>query len=218
MTTDPTARPIDRNTHDEFNLLDQQVEHLMIAAEHELRAAGPSGLSELALIKTLQSERWQVIGSVDFSRTEQLYPVHFLLFHALYRLNDELFPAGEHIQLSPLQIRLCPGSSSGNTSLPGAKDSLREFYMDLEQYYLSNTEIADMMDRFWTGTIVQKPNSASVASAAEVLGFESVPPTFGTAKRRFRKLMMKVHPDRGGSTVQVQHLNDAFAVLKAHYS
>lgn len=198
--------------------LHKQIEHLIVAAEHELRAAGPSGLTELALIKALQSDRWELIGPIDFSRTEQLYPVHFLLFHALHRLSDELLAGGESIHLSPLQIRLFPTDSVSGTSLPGPKDALREFYMDLEQYYLSNTAISDMMDRFWAGTIVQKPNSASVISAAEVLGFESLPPTFDTAKRRFRQLMMKAHPDRGGSTVEVQHLNEAFAVLKAHYS
>ncbi|MBZ0333811.1 DNA-J related domain-containing protein [Marinobacter sp. AL4B] len=218
MKTDHTTRPTYKSTPNELNWLHQQVEHLVVAAEHELRAAGPSGLSELALIKTLQSNHWQLIGPVDFGRTEQLYPVHFLLFHTLYRLSDELLPGGESIHLSPLQIRLLPTDSISSTSVPGPTDTLRAFYMDLEQYYLSNSEISDMMDRFWAGTIVQKPNSASVTSAATVLGFESVPSTFDTAKRRFRKLMMKAHPDRGGSTIEVQRLNDAFAVLKAHYS
>lgn len=190
----------------------------MLAAEQELRVAGPLGLSELTLIKALQGDCWQLIGQVDFSRPEQLYPVHFLLFHALYRLSDELFTGGESIQISPMCIRLVTANAATDTSLPGPKDALRAFYLDLNQYYLSNTDISDMMDRFWAGTIQQKPDCASAASAAELLGFESVPTSFDTVKRRFRKRMMQAHPDRGGSTEEVQHLNEAITVLKAHYS
>ncbi|MDP4546585.1 MAG: DNA-J related domain-containing protein [Marinobacter sp.] len=218
MTTDQKTRPTNSNASHELNWLTQQVEHLLLAVEHELRVAGPSGLSELALIKALQSDCWQLIGPVDFARPEQLYPVHFLLFHTLYRLSDELLSSGETIQLSPMCIRLFPVHSETGTSLPGPKDALREFYLDLKQYYLSNTDISDMMDRFWAGTIQHKPDSESATAAAELLGFESVPATFDTVKRRFRKLVMQLHPDRGGSTEEVQHLNEAIAVLKAHYA
>ncbi|WP_323750651.1 DNA-J related domain-containing protein [Marinobacter sp.] len=218
MTTESKNSPSDRTAQQEWHWLAQQVEHLLLAVEHELRLAGPLGLSELALIKALQSDRWKLIGPVNFARPEQLYPVHFLLFHTLYRLSDELLPDGESIHLSPLRINLFTMDSSARGSQPGPKDALRDFYLDLEQYYLSNIEIGDMMDRFWAGTMQQKPNSESTASAAELLGFESIPPAFATVKHRFRKLVMKVHPDRGGSTEEVQHLNEAFAILKAHYS
>ncbi|MFV8571248.1 DNA-J related domain-containing protein [Marinobacter sp. SBS5] len=218
MTTDHKTHPSGRTASNELNWLTQQVEHLILAVEHELRMAGPLGLSELALIKALQSDRWQLLGPVDFARPEQLYPVHFLLFHTLYRLSDDLLSNGESIHLSPMRIRLFSTSSPGRESLPGPTDALREFYLDLEQYYLSNTEISDMMDRFWAGTIQQKPDSESTASAAELLGFDAIPPTFAPVKRRFRKLVMTAHPDRGGSTEEVQHLNEAFAILKAHYS
>ncbi|WP_372964597.1 DNA-J related domain-containing protein [Marinobacter sp.] len=198
--------------------LEQQIEHLLLAVEHELRAAGPLGLSELELIKALQSDRWGLIGPVNFHQSEQLYPVHFLIFHTLYRLNDQLLPEGESIHLSPIRIRLFAIDRDTNESLPGHTDELRSFYLDIGQYFMSNTEIRNMVDNFWKGTVRQKPDNTSVSSAAQRLGFECPPAQFITVKQQFRKLVMKAHPDRGGSTEEVQSLNESFSILKAYYS
>ncbi|WP_303289309.1 DNA-J related domain-containing protein [Marinobacter sp. SS5-14b] len=209
--------PTDTDTH-QLRWLEQQVEHLLVAVEHELRSAGPLGLSELALIKALQSDRWGLIGAVDFLNTERLYPVHFLLFHTLYRLRDQLLPGGEGIDLSPMRLTLTRTDDPARQSLPGREDELRAFYLDLTQYFMSGSAISDMMDDFWAGSIRQKPDSVATSSAADTLGFDALPPHFTAVKQRFRKLVMKAHPDRGGSTAEVQNLNEAFAVLKAHYT
>ena len=209
--------PTDTGAH-HSRWLEQQVEHLLVAVEHELRSAGPLGLSELALIKALQSDRWGLIGAVDFLNTEQLYPVHFLLFHTLYRLRDQLLPEGESIDLSPIRLCLTRIDDRAPQSLPGHEDELRSFYLDLTQYFMLSSAISDMMDSFWAGSIRQKPDSADTTAAADTLGFDSLPPHFTSVKQRFRKLVMKAHPDRGGSTAEVQNLNEAFAVLKAHYT
>ena len=63
--------------------------HLLVATEHILRRH-PAGINELGLIKTLQEPPWELIGEVNFGEPDKLYPVHFLLFHVLYRLRDQL--------------------------------------------------------------------------------------------------------------------------------
>lgn len=198
--------------------LDQQVQHLLVATEHELRARGPLGLSELDLIRALQSERWQLLGDVNFTEPDQLYPVHFLLFHTLYRLRDQLAETGETLIISPLRLTLLPTARSASETLPGEEDKLRTFYLDLSQYFMSNGDIQSMMDNFWAGLPPERPAPDDAALAAEALGFERLPDAFATVKQGFRRQIMRAHPDRGGSTEEVQKLNEAFSVLKAHYA
>lgn len=199
--------------------LHQQVDHLLVAVEHELRAAGPAGLSELALIRALQADRWALIGPVAFHEPDRLYPVHFLLFHVLYRLRDQIGESGEYLHISPLCLRISsPDTMPQASSLPDSPDALRAFYLDLSQYFLSETTIREMMDRFWSGPAGRKPAPSSAISAGKVLGLDPLPEEFSTVKQRFRKLVMRAHPDRGGDTGEVQKLNQAFSLLKAHYA
>lgn len=196
--------------------LDFQIQHLLVAVEHELRR-NATGISELNLIKTLQRPPWQLLGKVDFSVPEKLYPVHFLLFHVLYRLRDQVASHGETLSISPLLIRLYPADVVAGSGLVAEADSLRAFYLDLTQYELPEDAIHRMMDDFWSGQTGYRPAREETAEAATILGFDQVPEHFGEVKQRFRRAVMQAHPDRGGDTEQVQGLNQAFAVLKAHF-
>lgn len=207
----PSLEAVSTDSH-----LEQQIAHLLVAVEHEVRAA-PGGLNELSLIKALQQPPWNLLGEVVFSEPEKLYPVHFLLFHVLYRLRDQLAETGESLHISPLGIRLTRQTVVSGGGAPGAPDTLREFYLDLSQYRLPEEAIAQMMDDFWSGAAVRRPAQSEARAAAETLGFDSVPPDFPTVKQRFRRAVMRAHPDRGGSTETIQTLNQAFAVLKAHF-
>ncbi len=196
--------------------LEQQIQHLLVAVEHELRSA-PAGMNELSLIKALQSPPWELLGEVVFSEPEKLYPVHFLLFHVLYRLRDQLSETGESLKISPLNIRIESQSVVGGEGVPDSVDTLRQFYLDLSQYRLPEEAIQQMMNDFWAGAPGQAPAQSEAREAAEVLGFQAVPTDFPTVKQRFRRAVMHAHPDRGGKTETIQHLNQAFAVLKAHF-
>ncbi|MGF2735123.1 DNA-J related domain-containing protein [Marinobacter sp. DUT-1] len=197
-------------------ILDHQIQHLLVAVEHELRKA-PRGTSELALIRSLQAPPWELIGDVSFREPERLYPVHFLLFHVLYRLRDQLSETGESLEISPLDIRLKPQSVISGTGLPDQEDELRRFYLDLDRYRMPEESIRKMMDDFWSGRPTRSPEKSELLQAAQVLGFDAVPGDFATVKHRFRRFIMEVHPDRGGDTASVQELNHAFNVLKTHF-
>jgi len=201
---------------DTDDLLEQQIQHLLVAVEHELRDA-PTGMNELSLIKTLQRPPWELLGDVSFNEPEKLYPVHFLLFHVLYRLRDLLSETGESLRISPLNICLGAQDVVGGKGLPDGVDTLRQFYLDLSQYRMPEDAIHRMMDDFWAGCPGEGPAQSETKAAAQVFGFEGVPPDFPAVKQRFRRAVMRAHPDRGGKTETIQHLNEAFAVLKAHF-
>lgn len=196
--------------------LAMQVQHLMIAAESVLRRA-PEGLSELELIKALQQQPWQLLGEVDFADPARLYPVHFLLFHALYRLRDELARDGESLEISPLTLRLQPADAIAGTGLPDGPDRLREYYLDLSRYELGDDLIYRMMDDFWSGRAGPIPAADDLRRAAMELGFDDIPTELATVKQRFRRAVMQAHPDRGGSHDEIQKLNNAFSLFKAHF-
>lgn len=210
-----TRRPIAFAVDDD-GLLEPQIQHLMVAVEHELRRT-PEGVSELLLIKALQRPPWELIGDVQFNDPEKLYPVHFLLFHALYRLRDHLAESAETLHISPLRIRLASQDVIAGSGLPDERDKLREFYLDLSQYRLPEDAIHKMMDDFWTGRPGSRPETSEILAAAERLGFDGVPASFPEVKHRFRRAVMQAHPDRGGDTKSIQALNQAFATLKAHF-
>lgn len=198
-------------------MLEQQILHLLVAVEHELRSSA-FGIDELNLIKKLQRPPWKLIGKLEFHDTQKLYPVHFLLFHVLYRLRDTLAETGENLIISPMRISIERQDTIGGNGMPGKVDSLRSFYLDLSQYELPEESITQMMDNFWAGYQGIGPSRPETLHAAKLLGFDSVPDSFLTVKQAFRRAVMQAHPDRGGETEAIQSLNEAFAVLKAHFS
>ncbi|MEH6354663.1 MAG: DNA-J related domain-containing protein [Marinobacter sp.] len=205
--------------------LQSHIAHLQVALEHELRQA-PGGLSEYALIKKLQQPPWQLLGDVRFDQPELLYPIHFLLFHTLYTLRDQLAEDGETLAISAMLTRLESrpeelGHKLSNQSLPAQADSLRAFYLDLNQYQLSTAQIHAMLDNFYAGHrgANDHHDTSEIAAAAHCLGYSDrrLPDYFHEVKQRFRRAVMQAHPDRGGSTEQIQTLNAAFAVIRNHY-
>ncbi|GGY64714.1 hypothetical protein GCM10007071_09250 [Marinobacter zhanjiangensis] len=195
--------------------LEGHIQLLGAAVEACLRKAR-GGLSELELIRQLQAPPWQILEAVDYANPAALYPVHFLLFHVLYRLRDELAERGETLTISPLSISLTESDVVSGTGLPDRGDPLRAFYLDLNQYEMPESDILRMVDDFWAGRVKQHPVRQSAADAASVLGFDALPADFSVVKHRFRRAVMQSHPDRGGDTEQVQQLNEAFATLR-HY-
>jgi hypothetical protein len=220
--TGAITHPGDPRPHE---ALHSHIAHLQVALEHELRQA-PGGLSEYALIKKLQQPPWQLLGDVRFDQPARLYQVHFLLFHTLYTLRDQLAEDGEVLAISALLTRLesrpeVPEQKLSGPSLPAQADPLRAFYLDLNQYRLSRAQIHAMLDNFYAGHrgANDHHNTAEVGAAAHCLGYSDrrLPDCFQEIKQRFRRAVMQAHPDRGGSTEQIQALNAAFAVIRNHY-
>ncbi len=205
---------------DSQRVLQNHIEHLQVALEHELRHAA-DGLSEHALIKRLQKPPWLLVGALRFDCPEQLYPVHFLLLHSLYSLRDQLAEGGESLTISPLLIRLESNLLGSVQGPPDVTDALRAYYLDLNQYRLSADQIHTMLNDFYAGHYgaATRPDDTEIAAAAACLGYgdSSLPAEFIEVKQRFRRAVMQAHPDRGGTTAQIQQLNAAFGIIRKHY-
>ncbi|MDX1456080.1 MAG: DNA-J related domain-containing protein [Marinobacter sp.] len=216
--SDHTVLP-ERQTEDRLHEgdLSELIQLLLVAIERVLRNH-PEGLSELSLIRALQADPWRLLGQVDYSEATQLYPVHFLVFHVLYRLRDQLGGRGESLTISPLNIRLDANQVVAGHGLPETADKLRAFYLDISQYRMPEHLITGMVEDFWAGRSGQAVDSEELTQAARTLGLDTIPDRLETVKRQFRRAVMKAHPDRGGDTRRIQALNEAFALFKAHFN
>ena len=176
----------------------------------------PDGMSEHSLLKKLQSPEWSILEPVNFRDPTKLYPVHFLVFHALYRLRNELVKTqNETLAISAPCIVVQPSTIHG-TSLPDQEDALALYYLDLNNLHLSAKEIDGMLDDFWHSAYHPQPDQ--LADACDTLGIACPPADVGAANRQFRRLAMMHHPDRGGDSRSLQRINHAIAVIRTHFA
>ncbi|QJD57977.1 DnaJ domain-containing protein [Pseudomonas sp. gcc21] len=185
-------------------------QHLLAILE-----AAPEGLGEHALIKRLAADYPQSVFAIPgaFSDPLQLFRLHFLLFHTLYRLSDALNPAGLQLQIGAMRIAITPVT----VSRPGLalSDPLRTYYLDWQQWAATNAaDVQALLDSFWTRQSVALDGQVGQALAFLQLDVDS---TFTQIKQRYRTLMSTHHPDRGGDTQHVQRINEAFLILKRYY-
>ena len=175
----------------------------------------PEGINEHALIKRLAEDYPQSLFAVPGALSDplQLFRIHFLLFHMLYRLSDTLNVSGMQLQISALRIVILPLAPS-QAGLQVA-DPLRTYYLDWGQWAATNAaDVQGLLDAFWK----QQPVASyeGVEEALELLDLQACA-DFSQIKQRYRVLMSAHHPDRGGDTALVQRINEAFLILKRYY-
>lgn len=179
----------------------------------ELLQAAPEGLSEYELL--LRMSRWQGAEERLPTDTLELFRSHFLLFHTLYRLRDQLYAEQRALlQISPLCIRLLP-YQAGESAL-SEKDPLREYYLDLT--HLRDTDADDvqkLLGAFWVR--LQGGDEKQSALAVLELDAHSGDLDLSIIRQRYRQLVSIHHPDRGGSTQQLQSINHAMETLQRYY-
>lgn len=179
----------------------------------ELLHAAPEGLSEYQLLLRLSRRQ----GSAERlpSDTLELFRTHFLLFHTLYRLRDQLH--AEHLallQISPLRIRLLPYQAGENAL--SESDPLREYYLDLDHLRDTGAEdVQKLLEAFW----IRLQGGEEKQSALAVLELDTHTGELDLSiiRQRYRQLVSRHHPDRGGSTQQLQSINHAMETLQRYY-
>jgi len=183
-----------------------ELEALQTATARILESAdGP--LSEYALLTCLrESGHLPPMAPGD---NLALFRSHFLLFHVLYRLRDAWWQARHHdLRISPLHIACAPWRP-GHDALAEA-DPLRDYYLDLANLDATGeAEVEKLLADFWRRFAGADERAAALA----VLGLTD-PVDAATIKQRYRELVMRHHPDRGGDTRRLQELNEAMAWLE----
>lgn len=174
---------------------------------HGVLETHPEGISEHDLIRHLRKTGCPEIPEIPERDLFSLFRTHFRLFHALYRLRDDLRTRrlGELVA-DPLQIRIEPWKPGR----PGLKqfDRLAAYYADLSN--LDRTSPEDVARMIREARKLQRTSERE--QALEVLGLESCA-SATTIKRRYRELAMAWHPDRGGDVRRFQELQVAYAFL-----
>ena len=166
------------------------------------------GMSEYELLKKLANIGYSQFSTKAWSGNVSMFRSHFLLFHTLYWLRDQLHLVKRgNLIISALQIRW----QSYQAELTGIQpyDKLRAYYLDLKHYTDTDENALDeMLNKFW----LQFVRNDNRAAALDVLGLQD-PVDNDTIKQTYRKLVMQHHPDRGGDLEMIQNLNAAIEQL-----
>ncbi len=173
----------------------------------------PTGLGEYELLKQLQKEQHIGFPRTSLTNNLALFRMHFLLFHLLYRLRDQLWEEHSgYLHITPLQIQL-QLYQSGSAALCG-HDALRDYYLDITPLYeTTEDEVKERLQWFWKKFAAGEERQQALQTLAL-----SEPVDYAAIKRRYRELAAQHHPDRGGDTAEFQAINHAMGVLERYYS
>lgn len=176
----------------------------------------PQGIGEFALLRYLATAFPHSVFAVPGAMRDplQLFQLHFLLFHGLYRLSDALVDSRRELSIEALCISLQPRQVRG----PGVQvnDPLRSYYLDWNQWLETSAEdVTRLLDDFWRGQ--REPvTQCQLHWAREILGVAR-DDGIDVVKQRYRRLMMQHHPDRGGNVERGSEINEAYLILNRYY-
>lgn len=147
----------------------------------------------------------------------EMFRSHFLLFHILYRLQDEWLDAGiGYLNVYCLDIHLKQDTPQAAVKLSHGEHNLREYYLDYETFMSTQKEdVVNLLNEFWEGFgDLPTHTSNEIEQACELLEIND---DFTTKiiQRQYRKLAQIHHPDKGGDHETFQQLSWAKDVLSA---
>lgn len=153
----------------------------------------PEGLSEHELIRALRGQGCEWLPELARRDLFGLFRTHFRLFHALYRLRDQLRERREG-DLVPDPLRLRIAAWRPGTAAMDRADPVAEWYRDEGRLEATGPrEVARMLADM---ARLRQPAERRQEALAK-LGLEE-PASDSTIRRRYRELAMRHHPDRGG--------------------
>ena len=168
------------------------INQLIATIEQLIQARDFEFISEHQLIKTLQSPSYNLLTSLALKHSHELFQLHFLIFHSLYRLKDKWFKAGVgELLISPLKIGLIYDNNlnkiTNNKTTEGntvtSVDPLAEYYLNLN--HLTETsaqEIDQLILSFWKE--LYQPTAHH--DALTLLNL-STPAGYGDIKKQYRR-------------------------------
>lgn len=188
-------------------------EHAVLSAVLAAVRQAPDGQTEHALLGELKRRDVAPFAQACLSEPLELFRAHFLLFHCLYRLQEQLARQGEWLRIHCLDIGVRPLAACEDTVDDrglAAGDPLRSYYLDLDNLdAMDAATVEAMLSGFW-----QRLNgSERRQEALRVLGMEE-PAEPAAIRHRYRQLAQRHHPDKGGDTETLQQLNEAMMVLE----
>jgi len=175
----------------------------------EILALHPEGLSEYELLQRLRGDARSGFAPGRDDDPEDLFRTHFLLFHLLYRLREQLRreQSGD-LEIHTLKIRW-HSAGGGDAQALGQPDPLAAYYLDIDNLKAATrADIERMLGQFWA-------RFARYDRRGEALAVLELPDDADADSilRQYRRLAMRHHPDRGGDAARLQAIHAALAVL-----
>ena len=181
----------------------------------------PAGLSEYELLNLLAAQEpfFAESGANQHpseikpkSQSLNLFQRHFLLFHCLYRLEQQFRTSRSGLlTISALEIKVLPYQLDrlDETRSIATPDPVREYYLDITHLQSTDEdEVDEMLGKFWLALSRHEVRGDALA----LLGL-SDPVDDTTIRKRYREQVMQHHPDRGGDLETIQQLNAAVSNL-----
>lgn len=188
-------------------------DHSLLSAVLDGVREQSQGQTEHALLRRLAEFDVAPFAGARLDQPLELFRAHFLLFHCLYRLRDQLVNQGEWLRIHCLEIALVPlerdpDTAGGERSLAEA-DPLRSYYLDLGNLEsMDAATVEAMLSDFWR----RLDGSGRRREALRVLGLDDEADE-QTVRQQYRRLAQRHHPDKGGDTETLQQINEAMMVL-----
>lgn len=185
----------------------------------ELEPLFINGITEYQLIRILQKPPYTFFDADALADPLTLFQCHFMLFHALYRLQAQWISAKKgllDIHTTNIQLRFVGTGEDGLTK----SDPLRTYYLDWQHFSQTQKEDVDeLIHRFWL-RMEQKSERYSTeeyAKACKIFGIDShAPITKLQLKKHYHRLQHQCHPDKGGEKSDSSTLSWAYEVLRAY--
>ncbi|MHA7878164.1 MAG: DNA-J related domain-containing protein [Saccharospirillum sp.] len=189
---------------------DVNLPHGLLDAVAQSILAAPDGQSEYELIQRLDRDYPERFPKPDLTDPLLLFQHHFVLMHALYRLQQDWWQRGEGLlEIRPLNICFRVELSANEQAL--SEDvSLSAYYLDWSNLTRENSDSVEaLLSGFWKRLLGETHRPGALAT----LGL----PGHASARdirQRYRELVQQHHPDKGGSAERFQQIQMAYERLR----
>lgn len=157
-----------------------------------------------------------LLPDLDADPNKSLFKRNFLLMNALYQLQAILLP-DQWLQVKSLDIQLLPQTPTNFALLLEQDVALRSYYLDWQHFETSAESVEELLTGFWgryRASFGATVNSLDKAKALQIFGLDSTA-SQQDIRRQWRKLALKLHPDRAtGNEQQFHQACEAWQVLR----
>ena len=150
------------------------------------------------------------LSALRSNELSELAQRNFLIMNALFQLQEDFLPCGCYLSISSLHIQLIYDHSH---TLVTNDNELKSYYLDWQNYCLSNDEVAELLSQFASVLQSQTIDEQTMTTLSQRWQL-TLPLTAAKVKKRWRVLAHQVHPDKTtGDTQQFQKLHVEYQQL-----
>ncbi|RZQ52950.1 molecular chaperone DnaJ [Pseudoalteromonas phenolica] len=159
----------------------------------------------------------ELLQQLDDDPNQDLFKRNFVLMNSLYTLQAELIEDDIYLHIDSMDIYLADKGQAPELNTP-----LSTYYLDWQNYQTENEEITSLLDSFWqryTQSIHRPQHTLSKAHFDELcLQWQLKKPLEEkTIRRRWRKLAIQYHPDKGNNDdTRFKQLHNEYQQLLGH--